>query len=64
MHSYGVKIRCPSIDVVTRGVGVRDEELFNRLGERMTIKVDANPTATERVGHPFEALYVTRVHQG
>jgi hypothetical protein len=61
VHPYVVEIRCPSINGVT-GLGVREEKLFNRLGEKMLIKVVVDPAAIKTAEQPFEELRVTRVH--
>ncbi len=58
-------IHCPGINGVAGGLGVRDDGLlFNQLGEIMVITVDADHRATARMGHPIEALEVTRFHVG
>ncbi len=60
VHSYTVAIHCPNIDVIT-GLGVRNEELSNRLGEKMRITVGEDRAATGLMGHQFETVFVGRL---
>ncbi len=59
-HCYDVAIHCPHMNVVA-GLGVQNEELTNRLGEKMRIGVGEDRAATEIMGHPFETVFVRRL---
>ncbi len=60
MHSFEVTIHCLHIGVFIR-LGVRDEELSNRLGEKMVVDVGEDPTAVATTGYRFETVVVRRL---
>ncbi len=58
VHSYRVKIDCPQR--IAR-LGVRNEELCNRLGEKMRIDVGKDPTAINTAGQLLDEVRVVRL---